>query len=173
MKRSLLIAAVSAASLVCEPAFSATNAYLQFESNGTQVEGTVTAAGFENTIRVYDAHFEIGAAETAPAGVTRSRIEYKPVYVTLPVDKSTPLITQALAQNHVVSNFRIDLTKPQQGGGEAVFYTIEISNGRVSSLVLDSVSPGNDRVKVGFSYHTMTQSDLQSGATWVVSGVGR
>jgi type VI secretion system Hcp family effector len=168
----MLIAAAAAVSLAAAPALAGANAYLQFESNGGQVEGTVTAAGFENTIRVHDAHFEIGAAETAPAGVARSKIEYKPVYVTLPVDKSTPLITQALAQNHSISNFRIDLTKPGQGGGEVVFYTIEISNGRVSSIVFDSVSPGNDRVKVGFSYHTMTQTDLQSGQTVIVSGLG-
>ncbi len=172
MKRSMLVA-FALVSLAAAPAYAASNAYLEFQSNGGQVEGSVTAAGFENTIRVYDVHFEIGAAEGAPAGVARSRIEYRPVYVTLPVDRSTPLITQALAQNHTISNFKIGLTKPQQGGGEVVFYMIEISNGRVSSLVFDSAAPGEDRVKVGFTYYTMTQTDLASGSTVVVSSAAR
>ncbi|MEX0645550.1 MAG: type VI secretion system tube protein Hcp [Parvularculaceae bacterium] len=174
MRKLALCVAFVAASLTAAPASAATNAYLQFQSNGAQVEGTVTDAGFEDMIHVFDVHFEISAAQGATIGAARStRAEYKPIYVTLPVDRSTPLITQALAQNHVISNFKIQLTQPQQGGGEVVYYTIELDNGRVSSMVFDSVAPGDDRVRVGFSYYTMTQTDEQSGATMIVSSVSR
>ncbi len=66
------------------------------------------------------------------------RRQYGPIVFTKRIDRSSPLLAQALAQNQVIDAiFRF--YRPTPSGMEQQYYTITIERGRVSSI--STISP--------------------------------
>ncbi|MCF5468280.1 Hcp family type VI secretion system effector [Pseudomonas syringae] len=61
---------------------------------------------------------------------------HRPIVITKNVDKSSPLLNQALANRESV-DCKIDFYRTSPGGSQEKFYTIEIKEGLIVDLTLD------------------------------------
>jgi type VI secretion system Hcp family effector len=61
---------------------------------------------------------------------------HQPIVLTKNIDKSSPLLAQAIAQREVV-NCKIDFYRISSTGGQEKFYTIEITDGLIADLTVD------------------------------------
>lgn len=108
---------------------------LTISSNGENIPGdsTVTSLGRENTIEVLSLEqpmFVNFDRATLRAG--RRRV-HAPIKFTKRLDRSTPLLRQALVQNAVVAgNFRWFRPNPAGDGTTEQFFTVSFTGGRIS-----------------------------------------
>jgi type VI secretion system secreted protein Hcp len=175
-KFALLLALATAALATASPASAALNAYLKIKAQKQgDIKGSVTQKGRENSIQVFGVAHEIISPRDAASGLPTGKRQHKPITVTVPVDKATPLLFQALVSNEMLQNVTIDFWR---GGGaglsragagatgvEQLYYKIELANAAVASIVLDSTSPGDDRLKVSFVYQKITETFVDGGIT--------
>ncbi|MCF5707322.1 type VI secretion system tube protein Hcp [Pseudomonas syringae] len=61
---------------------------------------------------------------------------HRPIVITKNVDKSSPLLSQALANREPV-DCKIDFYRTSPGGAQEKFYTVEIREGIIADLTLD------------------------------------
>ncbi len=91
-----------AALLVSTPAFAALNVYL-----------TLTG-GLEGTVEVAEVRQDVASPRDAASGLPTGKRQHKPIYVTLNLDKSSPLL-RGLAQGATVTEAQFG-----RSGGDSV-----------------------------------------------------
>ena len=84
----------------------ALNAYLSLkgESHG-HINGSVTQAGREDLIEVIAVNHEVLTPRDAASGLPTGKRQHKPITITKDVDKSSPLLYRALAENELLRLF--------------------------------------------------------------------
>lgn len=88
----------------------------------------------ENTIEVLSLTQPQRTAFERATGLATGRRFYEPITFTKRIDRASPKLRQALAQNQVVSgSFRWFRPNPV-GGSTQHFFTIEFTNGRIVSV---------------------------------------
>lgn len=108
-----------------------------------QIKGSVTQKGKEGWIAFYGFHHEIVSPRDAASGLATGKRQHKPLTITKEIDKSTPLLYQALIDNENFSEvtlrfFTQDLRSAVTGiGKEIQHYTIRLTNANISSIVDD------------------------------------
>ncbi len=145
--------------------------YLFLKANGEDVKGesTVTSMGREDSIECLAYEFGVRAAREAGSGLATGRRKYEPIRIRKRIDKATPLIARALTQNEVVEGtFKFYRPSWVGDGTEEQFFTVEIQQGRVSSiqrLSPDSMDPAasarpmEEMVELLFGEITWTHED--------------
>ena len=137
--------------------------------NGTPLEGDgpdkeVIAFGFDN---------EVVVDRDASSGQTTGRRIYKPLRIVKAIDKTTPLLFKALAQNQVIAGeFRLRRPNPT-GDGIENYYTVSITGGRVAGIrdwktnTRDlSADRAGDLEEVSFVFQTITFTYNNGGITF-------
>lgn len=61
---------------------------------------------------------------------------HKPIVITKNIDKSSPLLAQALANREEI-NCRISFYRTSSYGGQEKFYTVEINGGQIADLTVN------------------------------------
>jgi type VI secretion system secreted protein Hcp len=132
--------------LLQTPASAALNAYAALVFNGTSIDGETTMNQI-GEVDVSNDHVEIHAVNheafmaIGSSGQTTGRLNHAPLKFVKRIDKSSPLIQQAMSQNHVVQGaFKFFRNNPDTGVVEH-FYTIELQQARISGV--RSWSPNN------------------------------
>ena len=115
----------------------ALNAYMTVESkNQGKIEGSVDQAGREGTIEIFDIkHGMLAVLDSG--GLPTSGRQHKPLTVTKPIDKATPLLQTLLQGDDMITKLVIELYRPSRTGAEVNFYTIELENASMVSFHLD------------------------------------
>lgn len=127
---------------LCLPSISqaAFNAYMTLTCNGSDIPGesSVQSAGgvdVSNDIEVFAFGLNVSADFDSATGQISGRRSYKPVRILKRVDKATPLILQALAENQnceaAIRFFRLN---PISGQTEH-YYTITLQQARIVSMM--------------------------------------
>lgn len=145
--------------------------YLRGEIQGP-IEGDVKQVGREGSIVVIA--FSHGlAATTDGRKFTRA---HEPVTCTKPIDKATPRLGRAWADNEALTQFRLDFWRPSQSGQEVQYYTVELSNARITAIrqeMLNNKYPENMkhevREHVSFTYQKITWTWQDGGITSEIS----
>ena len=147
---------------------------LALEIDGNNIEGDVVdTLDREGTIEA----ISIGTGVTTPreqaTGNLTGRRQHKPITITKRVDKTTPLLYKALAQNEPVTQASFRFFRPDGAGGEEHYYTILIENGYVSAVHAVMGKGEADPVEmVSFVFQDITWTFELNGATHTDSWAG-
>lgn len=98
------------------------------------IEGSVTEARREGTIEVYGWSHEVISPRDAATGLPTGKRQHKPLTVTKELDKSTPLLAQALVTNENLTSVLLDIYKPNRDGTEELGYSIELVNAQIVGI---------------------------------------
>ena len=120
---------------------SLSSAYIQFTVNGGQVDGDVTRKGWEGWSELYS--FSQSMNTSIESGLSREtgRVRANPITVTKPVDKSTPLLCQAMLTNQVV-DAEIRMRGPSGVGPEEEIFSYHLEGGRIAGQRINAI-PGD------------------------------
>ncbi len=147
--------------------------YLFLKVNGVTVEGdsTETSLGRQNSIECL--YYRQGVAlPTTSYGLTSGRRTYEPLVIRKRVDRSSPLLANALTGSRRVDGvFKFFRLSPSGDGTTEQYYTTEITQGRIVAItqfVTDVEDPGElpDQPfeEIAFMFN-------QIQWTWTISGV--
>jgi len=159
--------------LLLAPARAALNAYLTLKGQKQgAIQGGATQKGRENRIVVIAYTHEIKAPVDAATGGPSGRRQHGLFTITKEVDKSTPLLQQALATNENLPEFELQCWRASPAGVEQQYYTIRLTNARVVGIrqqMPNTASPELRRVEtyeeVSFTYQTITWTWTEGGIT--------
>ena len=118
----------------------ALNAYLKLKGQKQgEIKGSVTQKGRENKIMVIATSHEIISPRDAASGLPTGKRMHKPFVVTKEIDKSSPLLYNALVNNENISEWELQYWTPQikatQGvGTEVQHYTVRLINANIASI---------------------------------------
>lgn len=156
----------------------ALNAYLRLKGQKQgDIKGSVTQKGREGHIAVIAVSHGIASPRDAASGQATGKRMHKPLVITKEIDRSSPLLMNALVNNENVTAFSLEFYHPSiggsvGGGAEKVFYKIELTNARVSAI--ETMMDNNthpDLVKyapyetVAFTYQKITWTYVDGGIT--------
>ncbi len=98
------------------------------------IEGDMTEPGKEGLILVHGFNHEINVPFDAASGGVTGRRRHEPLRILKEVDRSTPLLYQALAMNEVLDPVILRFYRIDPGGGEEHFFTITLENARIIGM---------------------------------------
>ena len=151
----------------------ALNAYLKLtgETQG-EIKGSVTQAGREDSIMVIATSHEIVSPRDAASGLPTGKRQHKPFLVSKEIDKSTPLLMNALVNNENISSFECRYWTPSPSGQEVQHYTVTLTNASISAVrseMLNNKYAENmqhkEREHVSFCYQKITMTWEDGGVT--------
>jgi type VI secretion system secreted protein Hcp len=151
----------------------ALNAYLDAvgETQG-KINGSVTQAGREDKMEIYGFSHEVISPRDAASGLPTGKRQHKPVSVTKPIDKATPLLMNVLTNNENITEWRLDFWRPSKSGKEFQFYSIELVNASIAGIrseMLNNKYPENMkhevREHVSFCYQKIIWTWQDGGIT--------
>jgi type VI secretion system secreted protein Hcp len=122
--------------------------YLFLKVNGVAVEGESSQTGFGREHSIECLYYQQGVATSrqASSGVATGRRTFEPLVIRKWIDKSSPLLAKALAENRVVDGvFRFFRQNPSGDGTTQHYFTTEITMGRIAAItqfVTDVEEPG-------------------------------
>lgn len=162
------------------PAHAALNSYLRVTGDVQgEIRGSVTQAGREDSIEVYGFSHEVMSPRDAASGLPTGKRQHKPFSITTAIDRSTPLLFNALVNNENLTEFRLGLWRPSRSGKEEQYYTIELQNASVASIRIESGEDARSPHKaiITFTYQKIIETWEDGGITaeddWESAGATR
>jgi type VI secretion system secreted protein Hcp len=138
--------------------------HLSLKANGVDIQGdsTILSMERENTIECLAFTDSVRTAREASTGMASGERTYEPIKIVKRIDKSSPLLAKALCNNEVIEGvFKFYRPNPAGDGTTEQYFTVEIRQGRVSSItrvspdVIDPASanaPPTEEVSFVFGY---------------------
>lgn len=151
----------------------ALNAYLRLTGD-TQgyIEGSVTRAGREDSIKVIGFNHEIVSPRDAASGLPTGKKQHGPLTITKEVDKSSPRLMNLLVNNENITEWRLDFWRPGRDGSEFQFFTVELVNASVSGIEMEMLNnkypenmQHNEREHISFCYQKILWTYQDGGIT--------
>jgi type VI secretion system secreted protein Hcp len=133
---------------------------VEAETQGT-IEGGVVSAGNEGAINVLGFSHSVVSPRDPASGLPTGKRQHKPVTITKPVDKSTPLLMNSLVNNENLPTVELRFFQ-RNGAGEMVqYYTITLTNANIATV--ESEIPNYE--SVSFTYQKITWTYEDGGIT--------
>lgn len=115
--------------------FAALNAYLTLEGqNQGPIQGGVTQAGREYTIEVNGFSHLVFSPRSQKTGFPTGQFQHEPLRITKKIDRSTPLLMAAWANNELLTTFELRFYQPTSSGAEQQHYTIILNGAYIVSV---------------------------------------
>jgi type VI secretion system secreted protein Hcp len=158
----------------------ALNSYLKLTgAKQGDITGSVLQKGREGSIMVVACSHSIISPRDAASGMATGKRMHKPITITANLDKSLPLLYNALVYNENITKWKLQFFSPQTGqdrttavGAEKQNYTIELVNGTVASIdfrMLNNLNPELMRypeyAEISFTYEKITWTWMDGGIT--------
>lgn len=156
----------------------ALNAYLKLKGQKSgQIKGSVIQKGRENTIEVNAYAHEIVSPRDPASGLATGKRMHKPFVITKELDKSSPVLYQAMVTNENISEFELKCFAPNKAaatgaGAETNHFTVKLTNAHISSI--RSVMRNNNDVElakfpveeeISFTYQKIEWTWVDGGIT--------
>lgn len=161
---------VTSKSSLCALSDALVYMYVKGETQG-DIHGDVTTAGHEEAIMVLDLNRSIISPRDVASGLPTGKRQHKPVTITKRIDKSSPLLMRALADNENLEEVMIKVYGNDRTGKLMHCYTILLENAHISSIKqymnppnLTSLS-GDHLEEVSFTYGKITWTYEDGGIT--------
>lgn len=170
MNKKLVACVLSAVFVASSPANAALNAYLALKGQKQgDIKGSVTQKGREDKIMVIAVdHTVKNEAGKKQHGVFT---------ITKELDKSSPLLWNALVNNENIQTFELQFWTPQikaaSGvGTEVQHYTVKLTNARITSINFKMANNKNPELmkyaeyeEIAFAYDAITWTWKEGGVT--------
>ena len=170
---------VVALGLLASQAPAAENVHLFLKANGTDIVGdsTITSQGREDSIECTYFEYNNALDPQAMASGRPAGRRQPTLTVRKRIDQSTPLLTRAMMLNEVIEGtFKFYRPNPAGDGTTEQFFTVEIAEGRLSSIRRispDTIDPASAtepvQEEVGFVFHNITWTYEPTGTTFTHS----
>jgi len=156
----------------------ALNAYLTLKGQ-TQgdIKGSVTQKGREDSIMVIAVIHEIISPRDPASGLPTGKRMHKPFTITKELDKSTPLLYNALVNNENIPTWKLKFFTPQLkavsgAGNEVNHYTVELMNANIANITFRMANNKNPELmkyaeyeEIAFTYQKITWTWTDGGIT--------
>ncbi len=142
----------------------ALNAYLRVEGQKQgPIKGSVVQKGREDSIMVIAFNHEVLSPRDAATGLPTGKHQHKVLTITKEIDRSTPLLMNALVTNENLRKWELRFWRPSPSGIEKQFFTIQLLYANISNIrmeMLDNTYPENmnhkEREHISFTYQRIT-----------------
>ena len=147
-----------------------------------QIKGSVTIKGRENSILVSELSHSIVSPRDPQSGLPTGQRMHKPFVVTMPLDKASPLLFQALCTNENLTQVTLKEWNPATNaatgvGSEVQAWTIKLANASISSIdtdvVKDAAGKNQTVLVVAFTYQKIDWTWNDGGITATDSWASR
>lgn len=151
----------------------ALNSFLKLEGQ-TQgnIKGSVTQKGREGKIMVIAFHHEILSPRDAASGQATGRRTHQPFVITKEIDKSTPLLYNALINSERLTVWELQCFAAKSNGTEVNYYTVKLTNAKIieiRSIMLNNKVTENNKMpimeEVSFVYEKIEWTWVDGGIT--------
>lgn len=151
----------------------ALNAYLRLKGQRSgEIKGSVTQRGREGKIMVIAVSHSVVSPREAGSGQATGRRMHKPLVITKELDKSSPLLYKAFADNELLTEFELQFWQPSATGTEKQHYTIRLTNAQIAAIdfrMLNNKHPDlasyAEYEEVAFTYQKITWTWNDGGIT--------
>jgi type VI secretion system secreted protein Hcp len=144
---------------------AALNAYLKLKGQKQgDIKGSVAQKGREGAIKVIAVSHEILSPRDAASGLPTGKRQHKPLVITKELDKSSPLLFQALVQNENFPSLELTVFGINAKGIEAPEYTIKLTNAKLSAVRMVQVGDKMAQ-EVSFTYQKIEWTWVDGGIT--------
>jgi|JI9StandDraft_2_1071091.scaffolds.fasta_scaffold336705_2 type VI secretion system secreted protein Hcp len=149
----VLVALTGVALAPLAEASAALNAYLRLTGQKQgKINGSVTQKGHENSIMVIAVSHEIVSPRDPASGLPTGKRQHKPFVITKELDKSTPILYNALVNNENLPNFDLTVLQPGPKGSAPKAYTVRLMNANIASIKALVGEDGKVIEQVAFTY---------------------
>ncbi|MGA2649841.1 MAG: type VI secretion system tube protein TssD [Terracidiphilus sp.] len=98
------------------------------------------------------------------SGLPTGQRQHKPIKITREVDSASPLLWHALCTSETIQSATLSFVKPDSGGKEVVFKTIELTNGVISKIEYAQPHKGARSQSITFLYEELAVDGAKNGA---------
>jgi type VI secretion system secreted protein Hcp len=156
----------------------ALNAYLTLAGqNQGPIQGSVTQKGREGKIMVIAVEHELLSPHDAASGLATGKRMHKPFVVTKELDKSSPLLRTAWANNEIFSTWELQFwtanrvgTAASASGVEKQHYTVKLSGARLISIHFHMLNNKNPELARYTEFEELAFAYQKIDWTWVATG---
>jgi type VI secretion system secreted protein Hcp len=159
----------------------ASNVYLKVKgSKQGDIKGSVTRKGLEGQIQVIAVTHEIISPRDAASGQATGKRQHKPIVITKEIDRSTPLLRQALVTNEHLTDWLLQFFKTMPDGTERCYFTIKLTDVSIASasfMMPNTENPATKNIpeyeELAFTYRkiewTWTDGAITAQDDWSVT----
>ena len=137
-----------------------------------EILGSCTLAGREGNIVAYSFGHNITSPRDAASGLPTGKRQHSPLKILKEIDKSSPLLYQALVNNEKLTQIKLKFYRVSQSGREELYFTIELVNASISSITPSfptAFLSQNDSYRhmetVAFTYQKIMWTWVEGGIT--------
>jgi type VI secretion system secreted protein Hcp len=145
--------------------------YLKGQKQGS-IKGSVTQKGREGAIMVIAVSHEIISPRDPQSGLPTGKRMHKPLVITKELDRSSPLLYNALCTNENITEFVLEFFGPNQAGLEKEIYSIQLVNASIADIkftMLNNENPATAKFapyeEIAFTYQKITWTWMDGGIT--------
>jgi len=155
----------------------ALNAYLNLTGQKQgDIKGSVTQKGREGKIMVIAVNHEIVSPRDSASGLPTGKRMHKPFVITKELDKSTPLLFNALVNNENITKWKLEFWTPQikatSGvGAETQHYTVDLVNANIASIEFQMLNNKNPELTRYAEYEEIAFTYQKIIWTWKDGGI--
>jgi type VI secretion system secreted protein Hcp len=119
------------------------NAYLRLSGQKQgKITGSSMTKGREGTIEVIGASHGLLSPRDPATGLPTGKRQHRPLTITKELDRSTPMLRQALVFNETLTSFELSFYMTSiKTHAEAQYFTIKLTNASIASI--DMTMPNN------------------------------
>ena len=155
----------------------ALNAYLKLKgAKQGVITGSVTQKGREGKIMVIAVSHEIVSPRDSSSGQATGKRMHKPFVITKELDKSSPLLYNALVNNENITEFELQFWTSQLSPGtgtglEVQHYTVRLTNASISDIRFTMLNNKNPELNRYAEYEEIAFTYQKIEWTWVKGGI--
>lgn len=149
-------------------AHAALNAYLKIKGQKSgEIKGSVVQKGKEGAIAVIAVSHSIVSPRDPQSGLPTGQRMHKPIVFTKELDRSTPILYQALATNENLAEVEFSVYGPDPKGGKPslLLYTVKLTNANIASIDVVTPDTGAPRTLVTMTYQRIEWTWSPDGIT--------
>lgn len=113
---------------------SGSSVYLRIDGTKNPMPGEVTQKGREAQHLILAYSHEIISPRDAASGQATGKLQHQPFRLVKLINRSSPLLLQALANNEIIPTVTIDIWTPSAVGTEVKLLTYVLKNARLVSV---------------------------------------
>ncbi len=145
------------------------------------IKSETTAKGREGLIECLEFEFAVISPHDMHSGLATGKRQHQPLEVRKRVDKTTPLLANAIVNNETLTTVKLQFWRPKGDGTSEQFFTVELTNAGLSKqkiylpFTLDPTQshlPALEKLEFVFQkiVWTYTQGGITAADDWEAPG---
>lgn len=134
-----------------------------------EIKGDVFERGKEGLIKVVAYAHEIVSPRDVASGMATGKRQHKPFVITKELDKASPQLFTALANNEILPEVTLTFYRPglkgAAAGAAAQYFTIKLTNASISGIQSTVNEKGQPVEAVSFTYQKITWTYTDGGVS--------